>query len=93
MLGLAAISQAKARQHAEHQYCLTAPIKEQTMAKRCDICGKGPRYGHTISHAHNLTNRRWNPNLQRMRVQTSGGVKRIKICTRCLRSGKVQKAS
>ena len=61
------------------------------MAKRCDICGKGPRYGHTISHAHNLTNRRWNPNLQRMRVQTSGGAKRIKICTRCLRSGKVQK--
>ena len=43
------------------------------MAKRCDICGKGPRYGHTISHAHNLTNRRWNPNLQRMRVQTPGG--------------------
>ena len=68
-------------------------MKEYIMAKRCDVCGKGPRYGHTISHAHNLTNRRWNPNLQRMRVQTSGGSKRIKICTRCLRSGKVQKAS
>jgi len=64
------------------------------MARRCDMCGKGPRYGHSISHAHNLTNRRWNPNLQRIRVQAQGGAaKRIRICTRCLRSGKVQKAS
>ena len=93
MLGLAITSQAKTQQHIQDQYYFQRPLKEQTMAKRCDICGKGPRYGHTISHAHNLTNRRWNPNLQRMRVQTSGGAKRIKICTRCLRSGKVQKAS
>jgi large subunit ribosomal protein L28 len=63
------------------------------MAKRCDICGKGPQYGHNISHAHNLTNRRWVPNLQRVRVQTPKGVKRVRTCTRCLRSGKVQKAS
>ena len=67
--------------------------KDHIMAKRCEVCGKGPRYGHTISHAHNLTNRRWNPNLQRQRVQTAGGTKRIKICTRCIRSGKVHKAS
>ncbi|MCZ6873439.1 MAG: 50S ribosomal protein L28 [bacterium] len=63
------------------------------MAKRCDVCGKGPQYGHSVSHAHNLTNRRWVPNLQRVRVQTVGGTKRMRICTRCLRSGKVQKAS
>ena len=62
------------------------------MARSCDMCGKGPRFGHNISHAHNLTKRRWNPNLQQMRVQTaSGHVKRMKICTRCLRSGKVRK--
>jgi large subunit ribosomal protein L28 len=63
------------------------------MAKRCEICGKGPRYGHRISHAHNLTKRRWVPNLQRLRVQTASGVQRKRVCTRCMRSGKIQKAS
>lgn len=67
--------------------------KEPVMAKRCEICNKGPQYGHNVSHAHNITKRRWNPNIQRMRVQTSGGSKRMRVCTRCLRSGKVQKAS
>lgn len=62
------------------------------MARSCDMCGKGPQFGHNISHAHNLTKRRWNPNLQQMRVQTaSGRVKRMKVCTRCLRAGKVRK--
>lgn len=63
------------------------------MARRCDACGKGPQYGHNVSHANNKTNRRWIPNLQRVRVQTTSGAKRVRICTRCLRSGKVQKAS
>ncbi len=92
MLALAPTCAAESRQRAKHNVLLQAR-KERAMAQRCDICGKGPRYGHTISHAHNLTNRRWNPNLQRMRVQTPGGAKRLRICTRCLRSGKVQKAS
>jgi large subunit ribosomal protein L28 len=67
--------------------------KELLMAKRCEVCGKGPRYGHNVSHAHNITKRRWNPNIQRMRVQTAMGARRMRICTRCLRSGKVQKPS
>jgi large subunit ribosomal protein L28 len=63
------------------------------MARRCEMCGKGPVYGNNVSHAHNVTKRRWNPNIQRMRVQTTNGSKRMRVCTRCLRSGKVQKAS
>jgi large subunit ribosomal protein L28 len=61
------------------------------MAQRCDICGKGPQFGNRISHAHNVTHRRFNPNLQRMRAVVGGVQKRVKVCTRCLRSGKVQK--
>ncbi|MGP8330532.1 MAG: 50S ribosomal protein L28 [Methanosarcinaceae archaeon] len=61
------------------------------MAKRCEICGKGPSVGNSVSHAHNLTKRRWLPNLQKVRAIVDGSPKRIKVCTRCLRSGKVVK--
>jgi large subunit ribosomal protein L28 len=62
------------------------------MAKRCEICGKGPTFGSRISHAHNVTNRRWNPNLQRVRIRIGGKVRKAYVCTRCLKSGAVQKA-
>ena len=55
------------------------------MAKRCEICGKGPMYGHRVSHAHNLTNRRWNPNLQRVRALVGKTPKRMRVCTSCIR--------
>jgi large subunit ribosomal protein L28 len=62
------------------------------MAQRCDICGKGPQFGSRVSHAHNVTNRRFNPNLQRVRAVLENGThRRIYVCTRCLRSGKVRK--
>lgn len=61
------------------------------MAQRCDICGKGPAVGHRISHAHNVTTRRWLPNLVSMRALIHGAVKRIRVCTRCLKAGKVTK--
>ncbi len=63
------------------------------MAKVCEICGKGPRFGNNISHAHNVTKRRWNPNLQRVRAVVDGTIRRIRVCTTCLKSGKVQKPS
>ncbi len=62
------------------------------MARTCDVCGKGPRFGHNVSHAHNLTRKVWYPNLHRVRARIGGRVKRIRACTRCLRSQKVEKA-
>jgi large subunit ribosomal protein L28 len=62
------------------------------MAQVCDICGKGPQSGNNISHAHNVTKRRWNINLRPVHAKVKGRTKHIRVCTRCLRSGKVVKA-
>ena len=64
---------------------------EKIMAKVCQICGKRPQSGHNVSHANNKTKRRWYPNLQRVRALHNGTVRYIRICTRCLRSGRVLK--
>lgn len=61
------------------------------MAKTCDICGKGVQFGQNVSHAHNVTKRRWEVNLQTVRAIVSGRPKRLRVCTRCLRSGAVRK--
>ena len=63
------------------------------MAKRCDICGKGPVVGRRVSHAHNVRPRRFDPNLQSVRALVNDGVKRLKVCTRCIRSQKVVKVA
>ncbi len=63
------------------------------MAKRCEICGKGPVVGRQVSHAHNVSSRRFEPNLQTVRAIVGGGTKRLRVCTRCLRSRKVIKAA
>ena len=62
------------------------------MARVCDVCGKGPTFGSRVSHAHNVTKRRWDVNLQPVRAIVNGAAKRIRVCTSCLRNGKVQKA-
>lgn len=61
------------------------------MAQQCEICGKGPQFGNRVSHAHNVTHRKFNPNLQEVRAVVNGVQKRVRLCTRCLRSGKVAK--
>ena len=62
------------------------------MAKICEICGKKPIVGNNVSHSHHKTRRRWLPTLQRVRAMMNGTKKRIKVCTNCLKSGKVLKA-
>ena len=62
------------------------------MAMRCEICGKGPVVGRRVSHAHNVRPRRFEPNLQIVRAVVDGATKRVKVCTRCIRSSKIVKA-
>lgn len=64
------------------------------MSRICEVCGKGPVVGNKVSHANNKTKRQWFPNLQKIKVvdAKTGSIKRMKVCTRCIRSGSVQKA-
>lgn len=59
------------------------------MAAICDVCGKGPGFGNSISHSHRRTRRRWNPNVQTVRTVVAGTPKRITACTSCIKAGKV----
>jgi large subunit ribosomal protein L28 len=61
------------------------------MSKACEICGKKPMVGANVSHAHNVTKRRFNPNLQRVRALRNGQTRKMVVCTRCLRAGRVAK--
>ncbi|MCL6478040.1 MAG: 50S ribosomal protein L28 [Peptococcaceae bacterium] len=62
------------------------------MARKCAVCGKGVRVGMQVSHSHIRTKRTWSPNLQRVKALVDGTPRRIMVCTRCLRSGKVKRA-
>ena len=62
------------------------------MATVCEVCAKGMQSGMNVSHSHLKTKRKWKPNIQCVRAMVNGEVKRINVCTRCLRSGKVQRA-
>jgi large subunit ribosomal protein L28 len=60
---------------------------------RCSLCGKGPSVGRRVSHAHNVRPRRFEPNLQTVRAVINGASRRIRVCTRCIRSKRVVKAA
>ena len=62
------------------------------MGKFCEVCAKGSMSGHNVSHSNRKTNRSWAPNVPRVRVVVDGQAKRLNVCTRCLRSGNVQRA-
>lgn len=62
------------------------------MSTMCSICGKKAMVGCNVSHAHNVTKRRFNPNLQRVRAVQNGSVKKITVCAQCIKSGLVVKA-
>jgi large subunit ribosomal protein L28 len=62
------------------------------MSKVCEVCGKKPMVGNNVSHAHNLNKRRFNPNLQRVRTISNGRVRKMVVCTNCIKSGTVVKA-
>lgn len=62
------------------------------MARTCAICGKGRVYGNTVSHANNHSRRSWAPNLRSVKAKVDGRPQRISVCSRCLRSGRVERA-
>ncbi|MBA3430567.1 MAG: 50S ribosomal protein L28 [Actinobacteria bacterium] len=59
------------------------------MSAKCEICGKAPGFGNNISHSHRRTRRRWDPNVQKLRVVVNGTPKRVTVCTKCLKANKI----
>ncbi len=62
------------------------------MGKFCEVCEKGQMIGHNVSHSNRKSSRAWAPNVQKVRVLVDGRPMRLNVCTRCLRSGYVQRA-
>ncbi len=66
-------------------------MNRRNIMAKCDICGKGPQFGKQISHSHKLSNRKWSVNIQKVRIKKNNSIKKMNVCTKCLKSGKVQK--
>ena len=77
-------------------YMAFAPFVEHwegfIVAKTCSVCGKGVAHGNLRSHSNIKTHRTWSANIQTVRAVVNGHVERVDVCTRCMRSGKVQRA-
>ena len=61
------------------------------VAAVCDVCGKRPGFGHNVPWSKKKTNRRWDPNIQRVRATVAGSPKRLNVCASCLKAGKVMR--
>jgi len=61
------------------------------MASVCQLCGKKPSFGMSVSHSHVRTKRRWNPNIQKVRALVNGSPSRLQVCTSCIKAGRVTK--
>jgi large subunit ribosomal protein L28 len=74
-------------------FSLQSVFREIPLASVCDVCGKRPGFGMSVSHSHRRTHRRWNPNIQTVRAIVGRGTrKRLQVCTSCLKAGKVERA-
>ena len=62
------------------------------MARECDICVKGTKFGNKVTFSHRRLNRNFKPNVHKLRAKINGSVKTINVCTKCIKSGKVEKA-
>jgi large subunit ribosomal protein L28 len=62
------------------------------MAAVCDICGRRPGFGMNVSHSHRRTKRQWRPNIQKIRAVVDGSPRRVHVCTKCIKAGKVVRA-
>ncbi len=62
------------------------------MSRKCEICGKGQVSGNTVSHSNRHSRRKWNANIQTVRIVENGAVRRANVCTRCIRSNKINRA-
>jgi large subunit ribosomal protein L28 len=67
--------------------------KQGMKMAKCELCGKAPHFGNVISHANNTRRRRWNPNLRRVHAVVEGVKKHVRVCTACIRNGRVKKAA
>lgn len=64
-------------------------IRGKNMAAVCDVCGKGPGFGMSVSHSHRRNKRRFNPNIQRVRAIVNGTPRHLNVCTKCIKSNRV----
>jgi len=66
-------------------------MEDENMSRKCEICGKGPSFGNSVSHSNRKTRTKWLPNLVNIKARIQGAVLKVKLCTKCLKSGKVEK--